>query len=144
MGKLRGKGTVLKQTVSGTPTAIAQIISINLPDAEAETYESDTIDNTDAGIEYAPTGRTEGGSMGVEMFFDPNLAGHQHLLRILNAPVDYEDQAWSLVFSNTESTTWPFVGAGIGIGGTIVLNEGMKATMNIKLDKIPVYVLTPA
>ncbi len=140
MAKLRGKGTILNSDISGAAVAVAQIISLNIPDMESETYESDTLDNPDAGIPYDVTGRTEGGSMSAEMFFDPGLAGHQALLQVLSAPVDYADTAWNLIFASASpSVTWPFVGAGLGIGGPIVLNDGIKATMTVKLDKIPTF-----
>ncbi|MCH7700664.1 MAG: hypothetical protein IID37_03150 [Planctomycetes bacterium] len=88
MSKVIGKGTVLQESIATVFTAIAQIISLDLPEAETETVEADTLDNANAGIPYEATGRTEGGSVSGELYFDPTLAGHQqftdHLLDELN------------------------------------------------------------
>ena len=73
MTKIISKGTVLQQTVDETFVPIAQIISIGLDGMESETFESDTLDNTDAGIPYQATGRTEPGSLSGDLFFDPAL-----------------------------------------------------------------------
>lgn len=136
MSKIRGKGTVIKQTVSGTPTAIAQVISIDIADMEVLTYPSPTLDGG-VGVPYDVTGETEGGSWSLELFFDPALAGHTNLLLILKSPISYADQAWTLIFADSAPTSWTFVGAGIGFGGTVVLNDGLKATITIKADEIP-------
>lgn len=139
MAKVKGKGTVLNMDIDGTPTPVAQVISIDLPDMESETYESDTLDNALAGVPYDPTGRTEGGSAGFELFFDPALAGHAAMLDLLNAPCDYIDVDWSITFADAATTEWPFVGAGFSFGGSVALNEGVKATCSVKLDGLPTF-----
>lgn len=139
MAKIRTKGTVLQQEVSSVLTAVAQIVSIDLPDMESESYESDTLDNANAGVPYDSTGRTEGGSAGFEMFFDPALAGHRALLDLLDDPVTYVDQNWNLIFADAGTTNWSFVGAGFGLGGAVALSDGLKATCSIKMDGLPVF-----
>jgi len=61
-------------------------VDLDKDEMASETYEADTLDNTDAGIPHMPTGRTEGGSLSGEMFFDPALAGHQKLTALLMYP----------------------------------------------------------
>ena len=136
MTKIACKGTALHQEIGTVYTAVAQIISLDLPEAETETYESDTLDNAEAGIPYDPTERTEGGSLSGELFYDPVLAGHQALLELLTTPVK---ENWKIVFSDTDSSEWPFSGAGISFGGTVALNDGLKGSFSIKLDKLPTY-----
>jgi len=136
MAKIQCKGTVLQQEIASGYTAVAQIISLDLPDMEAETYESDTLDNSDPGIPYSSTGRTEGGSLSGELFYDPALDGHQALLTLLGAPPSTSEN-WKLVFADAAPTTWSFAGAGFGFGGTVALNDGLKGSFSIKLDKIP-------
>ena len=136
MAKIKNKGSVLQMEISTVYTAVAQIISMDLPDMEAETFESDTLDNADAGIPYDPTGRTEGGSLGFELFFDPALAGHQALLDLLTTPAD---QDWKIIFADTGTTEWTFTGAGFSFGGAIALSEGLKANCSIKLDGLPTF-----
>ena len=139
MAKIVGKGTVLQQELSTVYTAVAQILSIDMPDMESETYESDTLDNATAGIPHDPTGRSEGGSCGFELFFDPALAGHQSLLELIDDPTSYADQSWKLIFSDTGSTEWDFDGAGFSLGGSIPLSDGVKANCSIKLDGLPTF-----
>jgi hypothetical protein len=125
------KGAALKQTIATVLTAVAQIISLDGPEQEAESFEADTLDNADAGIPYKPTGRTEGGSLSGEMFFDPALLGHQHMLDLLTDP---QSEAWTLTFADTAGTIWPFNGAGLSFSPTQALPDGLKASFSIKLD----------
>jgi hypothetical protein len=136
MAKIKCKGTSLKQTLAGQATAVAQIISLELPEAESETYESDTLDNTDAGIPYDNTGRSEGGSCAGELFYDPALPGHKNLLALITTP---QDETWTVTFADTGASTWTFTGAGFSFGGTVALNSGLKGSFKIKLDGIPTY-----
>ena len=136
MSKIKSKGTVLQQEISSVFTAVAQIISLDGPEAETETYESDTLDNTGSGIPYDETGRTEGGSQSGELFFDPVLAGHQAITDLLTTPAGCN---WKQIFADTATTEWPFAGAGISFGPRVALNDGLKASFSIKLDGIVTY-----
>ena len=134
MAQLVCKGTALQQMIGTVYTAVGQLISLDLPECESETYESDTLDNTDAGIPYAATGRSEGGSLGFELFYDPALSGHQELLTLVTTPAD---ESYKVVFS--DASEWAFTGAGISFGGTVALNDGLKGSGSIKLDGIPTF-----
>lgn len=136
MSIVKCKGTVLSKKVAEVYTAVAQIISLDLPEMESETFEADTLDNPDAGVPYEPTGRTEGGSTGGELFLDPALAGHLALLALLTTPAKAD---WQITFADTAATKWPFTGAGFKLGGKLALNDGLKATFSIKLDKLPTF-----
>jgi hypothetical protein len=127
---------VLQQDISETLTAVAQIISLTLPDMESETTEVDTLDNEDAGIPYLCTGRTEGGSVSGELFLDPALAGHKAMLDLLETPAETD---WNLIFADTGTTSWLFSGAGFGFGGAIALPEALKGTFSIKLTGLPTF-----
>jgi hypothetical protein len=136
MAKIVCKGTALQQLIGTVYTAVAQLISLDLPECESETYESDTLDNANAGIPYAATGRSEGGSLGFELFYDPALSGHQELLTLITTPAD---ESWKVVFADGGSSEWAFTGAGISFGGTVALNDGLKGSGSIKLDGIPTF-----
>lgn len=136
MAFVKCKGTALQQEISSTYTAVGQIISIDLPDVESETYEADTLDNSGAGIPYKHTGRTEGGSCGFEIFYDPALASHLDLTPLLDDP---QSENWKIVFADSGTSEWTFAGAGFSMGGTVALNDGLKASCSIKLDGIPSY-----
>lgn len=136
MAKVKCKGTALQQMLGTVYTTVAQVVSIDLPEMESETAECDTLDNANAGIPYMSTGRTEGGSLGGEMFFDPALAGHKSLLALLTTPAA---ESWKLIFADTGLTEWTFSGAGFTFGGAVALNDGLKGTFNIKLDGLPTF-----
>jgi hypothetical protein len=136
MAKVISKGTVLKQTIASVLTSVAQVISVDLPEMESETFESDTLDNPLAGIPYEPTGRTEGGKCSGELFLDPALAGHKSLLALLTTPALC---VWNLVFADAAHTTWPFTGAGFSFGGSVALKEGLKGKFGIKLSGLPTF-----
>lgn len=136
MAKVICKGTVLQQDISSTLTAVAQIISLTLPDMESETTEVDTLDNTDAGIPYLSTERTEGGSVSGELFLDPALASHKAMLSLLDTPTETD---WNIIFADTGATEWAFTGAGFGFGGAVALPEALKGTFSIKLSGLPTF-----
>lgn len=136
MAKIKSKGTVLQQSISSVLTAVAQVISLDLPEMESETYESDTLDNAGAGIPYDPTGRTEGGKVSGELFLDPALSGHKSMLALLVTPVNTN---WAIKFADAATTTWPFTGAGFSLGGSVALKEGLKAKFGIKLSGLPTF-----
>lgn len=139
MAKIKGKGTILSTDVDSVLAPIAQIISIDLPDQESETFESDTLDNTGAGILYQPTGRTEGGSASFEFFLDPVLAGHAALTDLLTDPCTYADNNWKTTFADAATTEWTWIQAGFGLGGAIALSDGVKMTGTVKLNGIVTF-----
>lgn len=127
-----GKGTVFSLEVSTVATAIGQVISIDLPEHEAETFEADTLDNSNPGIPYKSTERVEGGSVGIEGFLDPALSSFQIITDRLNdasAP-----EGGSVTFADSGTTAWAFETAGTSLGGSVVTNDGVKFNASFKLD----------
>lgn len=137
MAQLKSKGTALAVKIATVFTTIAQVISMDKDDMASETYEADTLDNANAGIPYAPTGRTEGGNFSAELFLDPALTVHKYLLGLLAAPAKSDYQ---LSFADAGPTQWTFSGAGIALAGPkVALKEGVKASVKIKLDGLPTF-----
>lgn len=136
MAKLINKGSVLEQTVSSSFVPIAQVIGMSGPDMVTETFDADTLDNPDAGILHAPTGRAEGGSLSGDLFLDPALAGHQNMMALLTFP---EAEVWKLKFADAAVTSWTINGAGLSVSPTIALNDGLKASFSIKLSGLPTF-----
>jgi hypothetical protein len=133
MAILKTKGTVFSMGVGGASLAIGQMISIDLPQAETETFEADTLDNSDVGIPYKGTGRVEGGSCGGEMFFDPST--QTGILGFLTAPPSPgDDPQGSGTITLPSAAVLSFDIAGVSLGGTIALNDGVKGTLTCKLD----------
>lgn len=140
MAIIIGKGSVFKVEVASTLTAIAQLISIDLPEHEAETFEADTLDNSNVGIPHKSTGRVEGGSVGLEGFLDPVLASFQILTDLINDPtLATTGDGAEIQFADSGTTNWSFIMAGVSMGGSIVLNDGVKFNSTIKLDGAITY-----
>lgn len=140
--KVKCKGTVLEQDLAGTTyVAVAQVLDIDLPDMEMETYESDTLDNSSAGIPHTPTGRTEGGSFSANVFYDPADTGHKEWLGYLSTtglPTALVVNC-RITLADTGTSTWTFACAGIGAGGAVALGDGLKMSISGKLDGIPTF-----
>ena len=135
---VRSKGTVLKVTIATVLTAVSQMLSLEFSEAENETFEADYLDNPDAGIPYKGTGRTEGGELSYEGWFDPVLAGHQALTDLLTTPADAGTEC-QVVYADTAATEWDFTAAGVSLGVAVALNEGLKCKGKFKLDGLVAY-----
>lgn len=136
MAKLKGKGSIMQLEVASVFTDITQLLSIDCPVPEVETYDSTCLETTGPGREPAPTGYATSGECGFEMFFDPALTIHKTLLGLLASPAV---KNWKLKFSDSGPTVWPFAGILKKLGPKIVMNEGVKASGNIELVGLPTY-----
>lgn len=140
MSKVVAKGTALQEEIAAVFTDVAQLVSIDLNEAETETIESDTLDNTDAGVPYSATGRAEGGSVSGEMLLDPALTGHQLFTDKVSDPSTNLPTNYKIVFADSASTEWPFTAAGVTFGGgTVAANDLLRTSFSLKVDKLPTY-----
>jgi hypothetical protein len=138
MAIVRSKGTVLKMTIATVLTAVGQMLSLEFSEAENETFEADYLDNADAGIPYRSTGRTEGGELSYEGWFDPALAGHQAITDLLTNP-EAGGTECQVVYADAAETEWDFTAAGASLGVAVALNEGLKCKGKFKLDGLVTY-----
>lgn len=136
MAKLIVKGSTLKQTITTTLTAVAQVIDFSHSGVEVETIDVTTLDTTGSGREYLASGLVEGGSVDASLFFDPNLAGHQAITSDITTPAE---RNWSLTFVDAGTTEATFDVAGIGFGITGTMEDGLKADISLKLDQLMAY-----
>ena len=142
MALIKSKGTVLNLGIAGASAAVGQMISIDLPEMEVETFEADTLDNTNAGIPYKATGRIEGGSVGGELWLDPMVSSTAIRGFLVSGAANLTPAAASNTASvvlGDESTTCTFNTAGMSLGGAVALNEAVKGNFSAKLDGIPVW-----
>ncbi len=142
MALIKSKGTVLNLGIAGLSSPIGQMLSIDLPQMEVETFEADTLDNINDGIPYKASGRIEGGSVGGELFLDPTVS-QTAIVGFLTSGADNIDPAATAntasVVLGDGSTTCTFNTAGMSYGGTVALNEAVKGNFSAKLDGIPVW-----
>lgn len=133
MAILKGKGTVLQQTISSVLTDVAQVLSISLSGEESETFETTTL-ATSVYKTYAQTGYAEPGTVEAELFFDPALAGHTSIVATISTPADC---VWKIKYSDSGPSSITYTSAGHGLSQTIVMNDGVKANLTMKRSGAP-------
>ena len=136
MAHSAAKGTVLKITVGTVLTTIAQVISIDGPDAESLTFPHDTLDNAAHAIPYMVSKSTEGGSFSGELFFDPVHTTHQEITDHITTNAT---EAMSIIWSDVAPTTWTFNGVGFSFAPSAALGDGLKATFAVKVEGVVGY-----
>lgn len=136
MAKQKCKGTILQQEIATVFTAVAQVISLSISGNESETVEADTLDNGNAGIPHEPTGRSEGGSVEGELFYDPALAGHQSVTDLITDPKKCN---WKVIYADTGATEVAFTSAGVGFDVSIDSGDLLKGSFNAKVDGLPTW-----
>lgn len=134
MSKIVSKGTIVKHSISQSIATIGQCISADHSGAEVQTYDSSDLETSGSGIEYANTGFSEGGTVDLEIFFDPALASHQSITDTITTPVE---TSWQILFS--DSSLYSFNAAGLSFGFTVALNDGLKSSISLKLDQTMTY-----
>src|SRR5689334_24105499 len=120
MAKLKGKGSVLQQTISSVLTDIAQSTGISLDGEENETFDSTTLDGA-VYKTYDATGYTEPGTVKLDIFFDPALAGHAAIVALLPAPAAC---VWKLKYTDSGPSSLTYTTNGIGVSQVIATNDG--------------------
>jgi hypothetical protein len=134
MAKKAVMGTVLQQSISGTYTPVAQVISISRSGCGDETFDSTSFDSgSDSnGVvwkEKLSAGIVEPGKVAFEVFFDPALSGHQAILGRLGQG----NTLWKIVYPNSGGVYDGFTSAGIHYGIELKMNDGIKASFDLDL-----------
>jgi hypothetical protein len=134
MSKLSCIGTVLQQKISGTYTAVAQVISISSSGRGDETFDATCLDsaadnNSVVWKEKANTGAVEPGKVSFELFLDPTLSGHQAIAGQLGQG----NTDWKVIYANTEGVSDLFTSAGIQYGVDVKMGDGLKMSVDLDL-----------
>ena len=135
------KGSILKIDVATVLTALSEVMSIDHDGAESETFKYSTLDQSGAGHLYLGNGFSEGGNVNTELFFLPTNSGHQQITDSLTAPATTAATQLDgeITFADTGSTTMPFKIAGFSLGVSISMDDGVKASVGMKLTGLPTY-----
>lgn len=133
MAKVIGKGTIFKSTISAMLTAVAQVNSISSSGFASQTYEGTSLDSA-VGKEKPLTGYSEPGTVDIEMFFDPSLAGHQFYTDSIVVPISI---AHSITY--VDATTTTFTATGMEFGHTVAMDDGIKATITFTITGLPTF-----
>lgn len=136
MAYVVSKGTILEQKISGTFTAVAQVETISLSGAEAETYELRPLDASDAGVLKKPNGWASGGTVTVGLIYDPALAGHQSITDIITTPARCD---WRIKHADGSLTATTWTSGGVGFDEDINGTTGVKATVRMTVDGLMAF-----
>lgn len=133
MAILKGKGTVLQQTITATLTDVAQITEIDITGEASSDFPTTTLDG---GVYETKglTGYTEGGQVKFGLFFDPALAGHQAIVALLTTPATC---VWKAKYSDAGPSSLTFTSAGVALDQKIVMKDGVKGTVTLNRTGTP-------
>lgn len=131
MAKVVGKGTVVQHTISASLTAIAQVLSVELSGSKSKTFDSTALDSSVFGSRDL-TGYSDAGTVALELFYDAALAGHQFITDNITVPAK---NAMKLIYANT--TEQSFTACGVEFGASIVMDDGVKASVTYEIDGSP-------
>jgi hypothetical protein len=133
MAKLKGKGTVLQQTISAALTDIAQLTDIDLSGEGTSGWDSTTLDGGVYETEDL-TGYANGGTVKVGLLFDPALAGHQALVATISTPATC---VYKLKYSDSGPSSLTYTAASASLDQKIVMKDGLRATFTMKRTGAP-------
>ena len=134
--KVKCKGTLLQAEIAGVFTSIAQLIDLDGPEADVETFDSTTLDTVGAGKECEVTGYADPGEVKFNYFLDPVLAVHKFLTSLITTPAKIN---WKLIFADDGATEWPFAGIFTGGGPKVDMGDGLKSSGGVKLSGLVTY-----
>lgn len=133
MAIVRSKGTKVQHTVSATLVDIAQVLSIEHSGCGSITFDSTTLDG---GVykTKAASGYSNPGTVAIEGFYDPALAGHKAITALITTPAS---NAMKLIYADTAATNQAFTQAGVEFGVTVAMEDGLKFTATYEVTGDP-------
>lgn len=136
MSEVRCKGTVLKLSIASVLTTIAQMTELEPPSWESKDYNSETIDQSAAGIPRQLNGYVDGGKISATFWWDPVLATHQAVLALVT-PTPAKG-TWEQVLTNGTPNLVDFTTAGLKLSPKIDMGKSMAAQIEGNLDGVAV------
>lgn len=134
MSKFVSKGTALQLSIASVYTTVIQMITINAPDANVQTYDATALDTVGAGEEHLPTGYVDGGICSGTAFFDPTAATQKAMTALITTPALAN---WKIIWSNL--TEWPFSGTLTKFTPKAERTTGLMFDWSIRLSGIVTY-----
>lgn len=106
MAKVNGKGTTVEVSISGTFTAIAQIVSVT-PPALKQQATIDTTSITDNDVRRQANKVRDWQNVKVKLQWDPANTGHQYLMTSARAGTT---ESWTVKWTDADTTEAAFSG----------------------------------
>lgn len=133
MAKLRGKGTVLQQTISAVLTDVANVTDVDLSGEGTDDFDTTDL-STSVWETKDLTGYAQGGTVKVGLFFDPALAGHVTIVALISTPATC---IWKLKYSDAGPSSLTFTSAGVQLDQKIVMKDAVKGTVTLNRTGAP-------
>lgn len=133
MAKIKGKGTSLLLSITGTYTAIPNLIDVSISGEKAETYDSTTLD----GVVYKTkdhTGYSESANISANAFYDPSNAVFTAWNALIATPAANNVK---ITYTDGTPTSVIYSGVGFGLDKNVVANDGVKATLTCETTGAP-------
>lgn len=135
---MAGIGTIFQVGTNASPivyTAVARVISIGGPNLSSEQVEITTLDSSGGYKEFI-NGLKDGGEFTLELYWKKSDA-KQVILR--NALGSETSLPMKVIWPDSPSTRCAFLGLVTGFTMNTVANEGVKATITIKISGAPTW-----
>lgn len=129
MSKHACKGTVLKQYISGSYVAVAQVLSIDYSDVGGNTWDATDLDSTWMEKKAAIP---DPGSCGWEVFYDPQLAGHQAIRGAHSTQTQFR-----IAYNDGAGSNDDFTSAALKTSVSVKINDGLKMTVKTENTGAP-------
>ena len=84
------------------------------------------------------TGYATPGDITMELFADPALTGFQAITDEITTPPS-GGTVWNIVYADAGTTVWPFTVAGNSVGVQVAMEDGLKASVGLKLAAMPTF-----
>lgn len=135
MAKIKGKGTALLLSITGTYTAVPQLTSISVSGEKAETYDSTTLDG---GVFKTKdhSGYSETSQISAEGFYDPGNAVHTAWSALISTPPATSNNV-KITYTDSGPTSVIYAGVGFGIDKSVAPGDGTKATFTCESTGAP-------
>jgi hypothetical protein len=131
MSKYTSKGTKFYGSIANVATLMAQVDTVNAPDAEVEDVDITALDSG-VGREHGVTGYTEPGQTGGSVFFDPVDATQKAMTALLAAPS--LQTGWKITWSDAAPTSWTFSGILKKFTPKAAVGAFLKADFSVQLS----------
>lgn len=123
---------------AGTAAVIGQVRDISGPGLSRDAIEVTSRDSTSIWREFIK-GLKDGGEVGFDIVFDPDLATHASATGILKDLTDDSTIAsWIVTFPDTTPTTWTFDGILTAFEPKMPMDGELSADVTVKVSGEPV------
>lgn len=133
------KGTVLQMDVAASLAAIAEVLSISLSGAKNQTFDYTNLSQSASGEARLASGFTTPPDIAAELFWVPTNSGHQAITDHLTTPITVAANQLDGKIIYSDATELPFKIAGIEVGQTWAMNDGVKANVGFTLNGNPTW-----